>query len=180
MAAVSNRYARAFVDVVFNTKMDAARTVEQLRTFVAMFESSSELRRVWESPAITADQKRKLLDSLVAHSGDVPRQLRNFLAVLIDHSRIAMLPEIAKQFETELNTRMGIVEAEVSSARQLNDTERAALVAELSRSTGQRVAARYKVDHSLLGGAVVRVGSTVYDGSVLGQLQKIKQELAGE
>jgi F-type H+-transporting ATPase subunit delta len=106
--------------------------------------------------------------------------VRNFIAVLIDHSRISILPDIAKQFETELNVRLGRVEAEVTSARQLSEVERQAMVAELGRTTGRQVSAKYSIDAALLGGAIVRVGSTVYDGSVRGQLQKIKQELAGE
>ena len=180
MAAVSNRYARAFADVVFNAKLDASKVVRQVRDFVAMFESSDELRRVWESPAVSADQKRALLDKLVAQMGDVQRPVRNFMAVLIDHSRIMMLPEIARQFETELNTRLGMVEAVVTSARELTDGERLAVQAQITKATGRQVSAKYQVDSSLLGGAMVRVGSTVYDGSVRGQLQKIKQELAGE
>jgi F-type H+-transporting ATPase subunit delta len=100
--------------------------------------------------------------------------------VLIDHSRINILPDIAKQFETELNTRLGRVEAEVTSARQLSEGERQALVSQVSQTTGRQVSAKYSVDAALLGGAVVRVGSTVYDGSVRGQLQKIKQELVSE
>jgi F-type H+-transporting ATPase subunit delta len=72
------------------------------------------------------------------------------------------------------------VEAEITSARQLSEVERQAMVAELGKTTGRQVSAKYSIDAALLGGAVVRVGSTVYDGSVRGQLQKIKQELAGE
>ena len=180
MAAVSSRYARALADVVVDMKLDAQKTLAQLQSFVAMFESSDDLRKVWESPAVPAVQKRALLDKLVEQSSDVPRPMRNFLAVLIDHSRIAMLPEIARQFETELNTRMGRVEAIVTSARELSEGERLALVAQLAKATGRQVSAKYKIDAALIGGATVRVGSTVYDGSVRGQLQKIKLELAGE
>jgi F-type H+-transporting ATPase subunit delta len=178
--AVSNRYARAFVDVVFDAKLDAQAIVVQLQQFVAMYQSSADLRQIWSSPAVPAEQKRALLDKIVSQMADVPRPFRNFIAVLIDHSRIAILPDIAKQFETELNARLGRVEAEITSARQLSEVERQAMVAELGKTTGRQVSAKYSIDAALLGGAVVRVGSTVYDGSVRGQLQKIKQELAGE
>jgi F-type H+-transporting ATPase subunit delta len=178
--AVSNRYARAFVDVVFDAKLDAQKIVVQLQQFVAMYQSSSDLRQIWSSPAVPAEQKRALLDKMVGQMGDVPRPMRNFIAVLIDHSRIAILPDIAKQFESELNTRLGRVEAEVTSARQLSEVERQSLVAQVARTTGQQVSAKYSIDAALLGGAIVRVGSTVYDGSVRGQLQKIKQELVSE
>ncbi len=178
MAAVSSRYARAFADVVFDTKLDSQTVVRQLRDIVAMFESSDNLRKVWDSPAVSADQKRAILDKLVQQMGDVQRPLRNFIAVLIDHSRIMMLPEIARQFETELNSRMGRVEAVVTSARELSEAERSALTAQVAKATGRQVSAKYQIDTTLLGGAMVRVGSTVYDGSVRGQLQKIRQELA--
>ena len=178
--AVSNRYARAFVDVVFDAKLDPQKVVTNLQQIIGMYESSSDLRSVWNSPAVPADQKRALLDKIVGQMGDVPRPFRNFIAVLIDHSRISILPDIARQFETELNSRLGRVEAEVTSARQLSEGERQALIAQVAKTTGRQVSARYSVDAKLLGGAVVRVGSTVYDGSVRGQLQKIKQELVSE
>jgi F-type H+-transporting ATPase subunit delta len=120
------------------------------------------------------------LDQIVSQMGDVPRPMRNFIAVLIDQSRINILPDIAKQFETELNTQLGRVEAEVTSSRQLSESERQAVVAQVAKITGRKVSAKYSIDAALLGGAVVRVGSTVYDGSVRGQLQKIKQELVSE
>lgn len=180
MAAVSSRYARAFVDVVFDTKLDAQKIVAQLQQFVAMYEGSDDLRKIWSSPAVPAEQKRALLDKIVGQMGDVPRALRNFIAVLIDHTRIAILPDIARHFETELNTRLGRVEAEVTSSRPLSEGERQALVAQVIKTTGKQVSAKYAIDATLLGGAIVRVGSTVYDGSVRGQLQKIRQELVSE
>jgi F-type H+-transporting ATPase subunit delta len=178
--AVSNRYARAFVDVVFDAKLDPQKITILLQQFVAMYEGSDDLRKIWGSPAVPADQKRALLDQIIGQMGDAPRQMRNFIAVLIDQSRISILPDIAKQFETELNTRLGRVEAEVTSARPLSDVERHSLVAQVAKTTGRQVSAKYSIDAKLLGGAVVRVGSTVYDGSVRGQLHKIKQELSNE
>jgi len=180
MAAVSNRYARAFADVVMESKLDAAKTVVQLQAFVDTYAGSVELRKVWGSPAVPAEQKRALLDQIVGQMGEVPKALRNFIAVLIDHSRIAILPDIARHVESELNTRLGRVEAQVTSARPLNEGEQRALVAQVAEATGRQVTAKYAIDAALLGGAVVRVGSTVYDGSVRGQLQKIRLELAGE
>jgi F-type H+-transporting ATPase subunit delta len=178
--AVSNRYAKAFVDVIFNAKLDPQKIVSLLQQIVGTYESSEDLRKIWGSPAVPAEQKRALLDQIVGQMGDVPRPMRNFIAVLIDQSRINILPDIAKQFETELNTQLGRVEAEVTSSRQLSESERQALVAQVAKTTGRQVSAKYSIDAALLGGAVVRVGSTVYDGSVRGQLQKIKQELVSE
>jgi F-type H+-transporting ATPase subunit delta len=179
MAAVASRYARAFADVVLDGKLDPKQVTEQLGEIVELYRSNLDLRRVWESPAIPADQKRKLLDAIIERSAML-RPVRNFMAVLIDHGRISEVEQIARQFQTELNHRLGIVEAEITSARPLEEAESRELLAEVSRVTGKQVSARYKIDPSLIGGAAIRVGSTVYDGSVRGQLQKMKEQLSGE
>jgi F-type H+-transporting ATPase subunit delta len=179
MSAVASRYARAFADVVLDRKLDPKQVTEQLGGIVELYRSNPDLRRVWESPAIPAEQKRKLLDAILER-GAVLRPVRNFVAVLIDHGRIPEIEQIARQFQTELNHRLGIVEAEVTSARPLAEAESRELLAEVERVTGQRVSAQYKIDPSLIGGAAIRVGSTVYDGSVRGQLQKMKEQLSGE
>ena len=177
MAAVSSRYARALADVITSSKLDAAKAVEQLGSLVAAFELSRELREVWESPAIPVEQKRSVLDALAAKVGVTDRPIRNFIAVLIDQDRISLLAEIAKQLDVELNSRLGRVDAEIVSAREVGPEQRTALMAEISRLTGKVVLPRYATDAQLLGGVTVRVGSTIYDGSVRGQLQRIRQQL---
>jgi F-type H+-transporting ATPase subunit delta len=177
MASVSNRYARAFADVVMDLRLDAAQIMEQVHSLVSVVAGSPDLRRVWDSPAIPGEQKRKLLDSIVSRGG-LEKHVRNFIAVLIDHHRIAALPEIARQFEHELNSRMGYAEAEITSARQLSDSEKRALEAQIATLTGKKVRAHYEQDGHVLGGAVVKIGSTIYDGSVRGQLQKLKEQLS--
>jgi len=179
MSAVASRYARAFADVVLDKKLDAKQVTEELNAIVELYRSNLELRRVWESPAIPAEQKRRLLDAIIERSAML-RPVRNFVAVLIDHGRISEVEQIARQFQTELNHRLGIVEAEVTSARPLAEAESRELLAEVERVTGKRVSAEYKIDPSLIGGAAIRVVSTVYDGSVRGQLQKMKEQLSGE
>ncbi len=103
--------------------------------------------------------------------------MRNFIAVLIDKDRITLLPEIAKLLEIELNSRYGRLDAEIVSARELVPEQRSSLLDELSRMTGKIVLPRYAIDAKLIGGVTVRVGSTIYDGSVRGQLQRIRQQL---
>lgn len=179
MADVHSRYARAFVDVVYGQKLDAAAVVAQLCSLVDLLNGSVDLRRVWENPAIPVEQKRNLLDAIVKRE-NVARQVRNFIAVLIDHRRIAALPEIVRQVQLEMDRRLGLAEAEISSARELTPAERNDMEAQLQRLTGKKVRAHYKLDPKLLGGAVVRLGSTIYDGSVRGQLHKLKEQLAAE
>jgi len=146
---------------------------------VQTVESSEELRRVWESPAIPHEQKLAVLNSIAGKMG-LETPVRNFAAVLIDHGRIPMLAQIAHQFETEMNQRLGLTDAEVISTRELSAAEKSALERQITILTGKKVRARYETDKNILGGAVVKVGSTIYDGSVRGQLRRIKEELSAE
>lgn len=177
MAVVSNRYATAFADVVFDMKMNPAQAVQELNSLLAVLQESADLRNVWENPAIPADQKRALLDALAKRLG-LSKASRNFVAVLIDHRRIQLFSEIVADVQHELDRRLGFAEAEITSARDLKDNEKRALEARIESMTGKKVRARYTRDQKLIGGAVVRLGSTVYDGSVLGQLQKLKEQLS--
>jgi len=177
VASVASTYARAFADVVLDTRLDAARAVGGLRQISALVAESIELRRVWENPAVPAEQKRRLLDAIVQREG-IDKPVRNLVAVLIDHRRIPFLARIVEQLEKELDARMGFAEAQISSARELSAAEKRALEAQVEKATGKKVRAQYGLDASLLGGAVVRVGSTIYDGSVKGQLERIKEAIS--
>jgi F-type H+-transporting ATPase subunit delta len=177
MSALTSRYARAFVDVVVDKGLEPDKTLTELQSIATTARDSIDLRRVWESPAIPAEQKRTLLDALVARAG-VSHPLRNFLAVLIDHRRITLLDQVVKDFQRELNRRLGYAEADVSSARDLSEAEKHSLELQVEKLTGKKVRARYTRDESLLGGAVVKLGSTIYDGSVKGQLERIREVLA--
>jgi F-type H+-transporting ATPase subunit delta len=147
-----------------------------LREIAGLLAESDDLRRVWENPAVPAEQKRNLLDAIVQREG-IDKPVRNLMAVLIDHRRVPFLPRIIEQLEKELDARLGFAEAQISSARELGDAEKRALEAQIEKTTGKRVRARYALDSSLLGGAVIRVGSTIYDGSVKGQLEKIREAI---
>lgn len=178
MASVTNTYARAFADVVFDGHLDVDRTLREAQSLAELVAGSKMLREVWETPSIAAERKRAVLDAIVAREA-ISRPVRNFLAVLIDHRRVAFLGPIVKQFEQELYSRMGFAEAEITSARALGDDERSGLEAEVEKLIGKKVRARYEQDPSVLGGAVVKVGSTIYDGSVKGQLERIREQIAG-
>ncbi|MBV8476135.1 MAG: ATP synthase F1 subunit delta [Acidobacteria bacterium] len=177
MSAVTRRYARAFVDVVLHGHLDADGVFEELRTIAATHQMSPELRKVWASPAVAAEQKRGLLDAIAAREG-ISRATRNFIAVLIDHRRIALLDEVLEDFKKQLSSRLDFAEAEITSARELNISERRTLEFQIERLTGKKVRARYGRDESILGGAIVQVGSTIYDGSIRGQLERIREQLS--
>ena len=178
MASVVGVYARAFADVVMKNKLDSARMLQELHTVEALLRESIQLRRVMVNPSIPGDRKRAVLDAVAQRMG-LTRQVRNFIAVVTDHRRLPLLADILKQLEQELNDRMGIADAEVVSARELSDAERKLLEAEVAKLTGKHVRARYQQDSSLLGGALVKVGSTIYDGSVSEQLERIREQLVG-
>ena len=177
MASVASTYARAFADVVFDKHLNPAQAIGGLHQIATLVNGSIDLRRVWENPAVPADQKRKLLDAIVQRDG-IDKPVRNLVAVLIDHRRLAFLPRIVEQLEKELDARLGFAEAQISSARELSDPEKRSLETQIAKTTGKKVRASYGLDSSLLGGAVVRIGSTIYDGSVKGQLERIKEAIS--
>jgi F-type H+-transporting ATPase subunit delta len=177
VATVLGAYARAFADVVVASKLDPARALLELRSVESLLAESEQFRQVMDNPSIPGERKRAVLDAIAARLG-MTRQTRNFVAVVTDHRRLPLFSDIVKQVERELNDRLGIADAEVSSARDLGAPERQLLEAEIARLTGKRVRARYQRDASLIGGAIVKVGSTIYDLSVKGQLELIREKLA--
>ncbi len=178
MPSVTNTYARALADVVFDRRLDAGKALQEAQALAGLVAESKDLREVWEAPSIPGGQKRAVLDAIVERE-QFSRPLRNFMAVLIDHRRVEFLGAIVKQFEQELNRRLGFAEAEIVSARDLNGDQRRSLEAELEQLTGKKVRANYSRDPAILGGVMVRVGSTIYDGSVKGRLERIREQLSG-
>lgn len=176
MASVNIRYARALADAIFDSKTDVTTAEHDLKSLVGFVAENETLRKVWENPSVPEDQKHRVLDAIVSRAGIV-RIIRNFMAVLINHQRVRDLPHIARQFELELNARLGFADAEVTSVHELSDEDRVAIEQQIERVAGKKVRAKYKTNSSLLGGALIRVGSTVHDGSIRGQLAKIKEQL---
>jgi F-type H+-transporting ATPase subunit delta len=176
MSVIALRYAHAFASVVESQKIDASAAQQQLKDFSDTFHGSRELRDVLMNPAIAGEQKLKVLDAIASKLGMLPA-VRNFLAVIMDHQRLANLEEILAEYHAVADEHSGMAEAEITSAHALNDADRAQLETEVAKLAGGRVRATYREDPSLLGGAVVRIGSTVYDGSIRAQLQQLKQRL---
>jgi len=177
MPSVAGTYARAFADVVLDQHLNEDRCIADLRAIADLLSQSSDLRRVWENPAIPAEQKRRVLDVIVERDG-ISKQVRNLVAVIIDHRRVHFLERIIEQLEKELDARLGFAEAQIISARELADAEKREFVTQVQKLTGKKVRAQYGQDASLLGGAIVRIGSTIYDGSVKGQLEKMKEAIS--
>jgi len=148
----------------------------QLNDFLATWEGSPELRTLFATPAVTIQQKVAILDKLNAKIG-MQKELRNLLAVMINNGRIGDAPEVIAAYRTELKARQGIRQAEIVTARELGESEKASLVAGVGQLAGSRIEANFKLDASILGGTVVRIGSTVYDGSVRGRLDRLREAL---
>jgi F-type H+-transporting ATPase subunit delta len=176
MAAFVSRYARAFADVVAQVKLDPAVIDAQLTDFLAAWECSGELAAFFSNPVASAAQKIEFLDKLNARLG-LQKELRNLLAVLIRNGRIAQVKEVIAAYRLEMQARSGVRQAEVITARALNESERAEVTAGVAQLAGAQVSASFSLDESILGGAVVRIGSTVYDGSVRGRLERLKETL---
>ena len=177
MPAFVAYYARAFADVVIAAKFDTAAIDRELNDFLGTWDGSKELREVFENPAISTEQKVAILDKMNAKLG-MQKELRNLIAVLIRNDRIAHVGEVVEAYRAELEQRQGVQEAEILTARELGDKERAELLAGVGKLAGGKVKASFKLDKSILGGTVVRIGSTVYDGSVKGRLERLREELA--
>jgi F-type H+-transporting ATPase subunit delta len=144
-----------------------------------MMRESLDLHAFLSNPSIARAAKHSAVQALVTQMG-ASRTLRNYLFVIVDQRRAGMLVEIEQAFSRLLDARQGITQAAVSSAAELNPQERAELAAALTKLTGQKVQAQYTTDPALIGGAVVRIGSTIYDGSVRTQLERMRARMISE
>ncbi len=181
ISVVASRYARALVDVVTGTG-SAVRfedVAPQLRSFEELIGQSHELRTVLLSPAVPQSKKRAVIAQFAGPLGLSP-QVRNFLYVIIDHRRIGHFAEIREAFDLLIDEHLGFVRADIASAKDLTDAQRQSLEAELAKLSGKRIRPNFSVDPSLVGGVTARIGSTVYDGSVRGQLEGLRKKLAAQ
>ena len=176
MAAFVARYAQAFLDVVTSAHLDTASIDKHLKDFLATWEGSPELREFFVNPSIPTAQKVGFLDTMNKKIG-MAKELRNLMAVLIDNDRIGSVVEVAAAYHKLLQEQSGIRQAEIVTARELSAEERKSLVAEVGKLADAQIEATFRLDESILGGTVVRIGSTVYDGSVRGRLERLREEL---
>ncbi len=178
MSAVAERYAAALADVALERKNgDAVR--KDLAAFVDAYFASADLRNALENPGVDGEVKNRVIAAIAAKMA-LNEAVRNFIFLIVDHRRTHLFREILEVFGTELNKRLGIAEAEVTTARPLSDAEKKELLAVLERRTGKKIEAHFAEDQDLVGGAIVRVGSTVYDGSVREQLNRLREQLEAE
>jgi len=176
VASFAPRYARAFAEVVESSGIDVSAAREQLQDFAGTLAGSTELREFLINPSVEIEQKLKVLDAIAARLAMLPK-VRNFLAVIMEHHRLGDLNDILTEYAELADEHSGAAEAHITSAHPLNPDDRAQLEAQIATLAGARVRASYAQDATLLGGAIVQIGSTVYDGSVRAQLQQLKLRL---
>jgi F-type H+-transporting ATPase subunit delta len=178
LKSASLQYANALADIA--VAQGAAEAVaKQLNDFGAVFADSAELRNFLSSPAVTREAKHGAIEKIIARMG-ASKILRNFLFIITDRRRTHMLPEIIGAFQEVIRQRQGIAEAEISSAAELSAGQKTEFRKTLERLTGKRVEPKYSLDPALLGGAVVRIGDTIYDGSLRNRLNELRRRLAAE
>lgn len=176
--ALSFRYARALAGVVTGAQADAQAVADDLEIFERLLAESGDLRVALESPTIPPLRKRTVVVRL-AKEAQISDVVRRFLFVLIDHRRMQSFHDIREAFQSVMDERLGVARAEVVSARPLTGAQQQEIIARLAWITGKQARARFKTDDGLIGGVMARIGSTVYDGSIRGQLDALKQRLAG-
>lgn len=176
LSAILGRYARSLTDIVFEEDVEPDVTGD-LKTYSEIFRAVPDLLDAFHTPAVPRDAKEKLLGAVMAKY-PVHRVSSNFLRVLLRHNRIRYFQQIFESYLKSVNERKGILSARVTAAVPLSQPEVARLGEKLAGITGKRVSMELQTDSNLMGGVVVQVGSTVYDGSIRTQLAEMRRRLA--
>jgi F-type H+-transporting ATPase subunit delta len=173
----SIRYARALFETTLSEHRDVAVAYGELEQFASLLSANASLERVLTNPAIPVQRKRAVVDALLARAGTLQPAVSKLLALLADRDRLAILGGVTRAFENLLMDHQNVVRAELVTALAISDDRVQAIKAGLKAATGRDVQLDARVDPEILGGAVARIGSTVYDGSVARQLERLKETL---
>ncbi len=173
--AIFARYARALADVTL-AGGDERVVGKDLETYREIFRQVPGVLEFFDNPAVQRETKEKVLSALMERY-QVGQTTRNFMKTLLAHHRIRYFNEICDFYIKTVNERKGIVAATVTTAGDLGEPELAALLRSLSRATGSQVTLSVQTDSALLGGVIVQIGSTVYDGSIRTQLDEMRRRL---
>ena len=178
LQAIARRYATALFDVTRqNNSLDAAQA--GLASFAGLIAGSPELANVFASPAVTAAKKRSVADALVAQL-NLPVEIQRLIVALADRDRLGLVAEVASAFDARVRQEKHILQAEVTTAVPLTAERAGELAASLGKALGGTVTIEQRVDPSIVGGVIAKVGSLVFDGSVTRQLELMKSELIKE
>ena len=169
---VARRYAKALVESLKETsRLDPVGA--NLREFAELFETSREFRVALANPAIPMTTKKAVLNAVLEKLKMDPLAA-SMIQLALENGRIGLLPLVAEEFEEMANSALGRVRVGITSARPLSSEEEKAMKESLKKFTGKTAVMSVKEDPSLIGGVVVRIGGSVYDGSVKNQLKALK------
>jgi F-type H+-transporting ATPase subunit delta len=177
LQTVARRYATALADVAIDRR-EEREVQNELDHWAKMIEAHPQLKEVFANPTIVYDHKRKVLEDLIARTR-VRETTSSFLRVLLKNQRLSQLREIAERFGQVLDERGGVVAAHVTTARPIPEDLRHSLHETLVAATGRKVRLSFTTDETIIGGLVARIGSTIFDGSVQSQLDRLANEMAG-
>ncbi len=175
--------ARRYANALFSVADRGGRTEEvgrDLSAFADLVSSHAELEALFQTPIVTPRKKRAVIDALVAAMGEVSVEVPRLLALLADRDRLGVVRDIAAAFNDRVRDAQRVVVAEIVTAVALTDDRKRTLAEALGHATGRSVTVEGRVDPAILGGVVARVGSLVYDGSVVGQLERMRRRLSAE
>ena len=170
------RYARALLDVAVKEQADLELVENELSQFADLFTTFPLLQKVLLNPAVPVPRKRAAVRDLLAQATFTP-MVSKLLALLADRDRLVLVPDLLAAYRDRLLDYRGVVRAEVTTAAPLDAPRAEAIQKGLAALTGRTVLLATKIDPSIIGGLVARIGSTVYDGSVTRQLEKMKERL---
>ncbi len=176
--AIANRYASALADVVSqpDSALAPEQALAQLKAFEATLNDPAELRSVLLAPSVRPDDKRAVIAQICTRLG-CAEEIRNFIYVVADHRRTAMFGEFVEAFRSWLDSKQGLARIEVRTALAMDPDQQASLERRFAAITGNSIEASYVVDERVLGGSVVRVDSTIYDGSLRAKLQQLDRAM---
>jgi F-type H+-transporting ATPase subunit delta len=178
LAAIAKRYGRALARVSFESGQHE-RVGQDLIQFNELLNQSRELQLFYTNPAIPLPKKRAATDELLRRLGFCS-EVCNFIFVLVDNHRIRYFGEICKAFQEALNEHLGVVQADITTAFEVDSDIKTRLEQKLGGLTGKRVLLKFGISPALIGGVITRIGDTIYDGSVQQQLELIKNRLSSD
>lgn len=177
--SVARQYANAaFAVAQRNQHVEAFG--RELQDFAGLVTSHPDLRKALESSGVPKQAKQGLIAALLDRTAPVSAELRRLLDLLVDNGRLSLVTAIAEAYQTRALDAAGVVTAELVTALPLEGHRQALLATALGHATGRRVDVTGRVDESIIGGVIARVGGTVYDGSVSRQLERMRQRLTAE
>ena len=175
--AAAGRYARALFDVAIKERADVEKVQSDLQQFVDLFAQHPSLAHTLGNPAIPASKKKAVAQALLDRAPGLTPMVGKLILLLAERDRLALLPEIARIYGERVMDHLNVIRGEVTTAMELAPDTLRAFEQGLQQATGRKVVLESRVDPSIIGGVITRLGSTVYDGSVTTQLQKLKQSL---